>query len=264
MRTARALVVGLVVLAGCGGRSSLDMPEVIRVLPDGALWVASKGTGAADGGELADGGDASELAEDGAADAALADGALIVDAAPLMDVAADRAPPDAAAVPDATEDALGDAAENGGDASSDATVGDAAILDAGPDADAATVQPIACGAATCNAATEECCLGLGGGAASTCAPIGGCTGGVPLSCSGSASCTAGDVCCLTLGAQGPTATCQPTCNAGVVPSIRLCGSNADCATGERCRPTAIGIAVCVARRGAIGGGGAGGPGAPGH
>jgi hypothetical protein len=223
MRTSRALSIGVLVLIGCGGRSSLDSSSVVYVLPDGSVVVArGDGGGAADGAQVAEGGAPAEASDSSAADAG-----------PTGDAKTDAlAPFDASSAADAT------------------TSSDAAPADDSAVPDAATPRTIRCGATTCNANTEQCCVELGGG--TTCSAIGACAGGVPLSCSGSESCGAGDVCCLTADPAGATSTCRATCNGGGAGGVELCSSDADCATGDRCRRTVAGISVCTRAAGAPG------------
>ncbi len=129
-------------------------------------------------------------------------------------------------------------------------------VDSGP-------KPITCGSATCDSATQECCVATGGpgGATASCKTKGTCSGGVTLSCSSGAACPTGQVCCLTVGTTGGSAKCATTCGTGPTPggggSTRLCTSDTECPSGQRCQPIGLGIRACVPS-----GPGGGGPGTP--
>jgi hypothetical protein len=125
----------------------------------------------------------------------------------------------------------------------------------------------ACGASSCTAGVEECCVsasGGGGGAAEACVAKGACAGAgkAALSCSGTASCGAGDVCCLDVTGGGgggliATATCKASCTgSGGGRPQQLCASNSECKSGN-CQATQLsGVKVCA--NGGGGGGGGGG------
>jgi hypothetical protein len=241
-----ALALGALVWIGCGGRSSLDGPEIIRILPDGAILVG-EGEGAGRSGVDA----ATNAAGSSDAEAARVDGAGTRDGA-SSDAAMGGAMRPDAGIRDAATVSDGAAARDSA-VSADGAIGpDGAPGDAGS-------RTIACGATACDATREECCAQGGG---SSCTAIGACTGGIPLSCSSGASCATGDVCCLALGRAGPTSTCAANCGA-VGAGAQLCASNSECAPREQCRAALAGLSIC--QPAAAGGGvGPGAPGAPGH
>jgi hypothetical protein len=100
---------------------------------------------------------------------------------------------------------------------------------------------IACGATSCDSATQVCCAN---GNARTCTSAAGCRGEI-LACSGSNSCpTATDVCCAeaAAGRAGTiTAKCEATCPKG---SQQFCTTNADCAAADICRRLSADYNVC--------------------
>lgn len=107
---------------------------------------------------------------------------------------------------------------------------------------------IKCGMETCNAATQDCCVGLSG---AKCVAIGGCGGGSAFLCSDSVSCPSGQVCCAER--LGGGAQCQMGCM-GVV----LCATDAECSADQRCVTGLGGVRVC--RRMMSGGTDGGSPG----
>ncbi|MBI2395639.1 MAG: hypothetical protein HYV09_39100 [Deltaproteobacteria bacterium] len=118
----------------------------------------------------------------------------------------------------------------------DAAGGDAVVVDTAP-------APITCGTASCDAATQECCLAIAGGGSMSCTAKGACSGGVTLACTRSADCASGEVCCFrATGGTSAGAKCQADCTGRG--AIRLCTTDADCATGERCRSTPTGVGGC--------------------
>ena len=145
-----------------------------------------------------------------------------------------------------------------------------------------STAPIACGGASCDGATQECCITVGGGpggggstssaggpptdpTSATCTPKGKCGGDIALSCSSAASCTGGQVCCANLNADAPTAKCQPACGAGGGTggggggqggTAQLCASDKECPKGRTCQDSQAGFKFC--RRPGGGGGGGGG------
>jgi hypothetical protein len=128
-----------------------------------------------------------------------------------------------------------------------------------PNGDTGAAKTIECGQATCNAGTQDCCLGP----PPVCGTKGTCTGS-SLSCSGTASCPTGEVCCASVeradggrdggaeggggGAQTIHAACAAMCPKG---DVRLCVDVADCPQGDECRRGPDGVKVC--RRAADGG-----------
>jgi hypothetical protein len=99
--------------------------------------------------------------------------------------------------------------------------------------------PIQCGQATCDSATQDCCLG--GGTGRTCVTKGTCTTST-LSCTSAANCP-GAICCGSIqqrpdGGFGVTvsATCQASCSAPG--EVQLCEQNSECASGE-CRDSIL-------------------------
>lgn len=106
--------------------------------------------------------------------------------------------------------------------------------------DGGTVEPertISCGMDKCSAATEDCCISGGAGAA--CRPRGSCTRGVALSCSSTASCATGQVCCFRASGMGGAATCTTTCSGGRE-TFRLCETDSECNAGTTCRGVGFG------------------------
>lgn len=113
--------------------------------------------------------------------------------------------------------------------------------DAGPPpVDAATPPgPIACGASSCDSATQTCCIQQGG---ATCIAKGATCQGGALACSSASSCGAGEVCCASLGgAGGGGAACRTTCGPT---GIQLCDSDAECTAPETCQPAVLGLKTC--------------------
>jgi hypothetical protein len=108
------------------------------------------------------------------------------------------------------------------DTTTDSSTTDTATVDT-----AAETRPtgsIKCGMGSCNAASEECCVGLSG---TKCVMIGGCGGGTPFSCSDNSVCKTGEVCCamsLTSGSK-----CATSCTGYV-----LCATDAECTDGKKC------------------------------
>ena len=154
---------------------------------------------------------------------------------------------------------------------------------------------IRCGTASCNLATEECCIdtnagpgGSGPSGGSSCTPKGKCTG-VALACTAAANCSNGQVCCASADPRTPVASCQPSCDGGGTSTsggpggpgdpgndpgdgpnegpggdqggfgdtVQLCATDAECARGRRCQQTPLGFGVCLGR--GRGGGGSSGP-----
>jgi hypothetical protein len=117
--------------------------------------------------------------------------------------------------------------------------------------------PIACGASTCDAASQQCCVmggGLGGGPggppSGMCVPTGKCAGDVTLSCSSAVSCTMGNVCCINLNADMPTSMCQASCGGGGGGGgnggrVQLCESDKECTNGRSCREIPDGVKICM-------------------
>ncbi|HEY3352429.1 MAG TPA: hypothetical protein VGQ83_04205 [Polyangia bacterium] len=120
-------------------------------------------------------------------------------------------------------------------------------IDAAPAADAPVVPPaddaapqpqqdtgatpgvIPCGSTTCDVATQECCIGPGGG---TCIARGAQCQGLPASCDGPEDCAGGTpVCCAQLmgGGRGVQCTAANDCN-----GQRLCRVDGDCGANARC------------------------------
>ena len=104
----------------------------------------------------------------------------------------------------------------------DSSTTDTATTDTG--AETRMGGSIKCGMGNCNAASEECCVGLAG---TKCVAIGGCGGGTPFACSDNSACKTGDVCCaesLTSGSK-----CATTCTGYV-----LCSGDGECKDGKKC------------------------------
>lgn len=250
MKKLLALSIVALVSAACGGRSSLQSTEVVYLYADGS----AAGTGTADAGgfvaHLLDGGSVLVLPDggeiplppggqegpDAGSIAQLPDGGLVLVA---PDGGTEPVLPDGGVVVD------------GGMIPSDA--GRDAMADAA--ADAGAVGLIACGTASCRAATQECCIQFGGagGATPTCTARGACMG-LPLSCTSSANCAGGGVCCLSFGGMAAGASCRATCGGGGPGGgLAVCTSNAGCNAGSRCLAIPLGVSICVPR--AMGGGG---------
>ncbi len=101
-----------------------------------------------------------------------------------------------------------------------------------------SVAVISCGTASCNAASQECCVTQGGAA---CIAKGDdCQGGT-LSCSGKASCAGASVCCAQFNGSTGGASCQPSCAPG---TIQLCGTNAECTAPATCQAVFGGFKTC--------------------
>ena len=135
---------------------------------------------------------------------------------------------------------LDDWRADGGETDSAVVVTDTASINV----DTATVEPsrtIRCGSAECNAATQDCCLGPGGG---TCAGRGACMRGASLSCSSAASCPSGNVCCFRFSGMSGKSTCDSTCSGRG--SFQLCDSDSECSGGTRCRDGMLvpGVKTC--------------------
>ncbi|MEO7094388.1 MAG: hypothetical protein ABI175_14120 [Polyangiales bacterium] len=114
-----------------------------------------------------------------------------------------------------------------------------------PPADGGAPGRITCGATTCDAAKQDCCIAFGGGGGSTCIAKGGTCSGAALSCSSAASCKAGEVCCSKRSASGAiSSVCEATKCAGTEPQI--CATDAECPTGTRCRDAVGGFKTCRA------------------
>ncbi|HEY2900758.1 MAG TPA: hypothetical protein VGL59_09300 [Polyangia bacterium] len=119
---------------------------------------------------------------------------------------------------------------------------------------------IACGAMTCQASTEACCLQMNNNTRSeTCIKAGAiCPGGPSIGCLGG-DCGAGNVCCASLLGLSTMCAAPQQCANGL--SAVLCGVDSDCpAARSHCCQTA-GISTCSAA--ACGGGGGPGGGGPG-
>jgi hypothetical protein len=121
----------------------------------------------------------------------------------------------------------------------DATVG----VDGSPSGGNGTIT---CGGETCDAATQDCCVGTGG---ASCGAKGSCSGGGTLSCSSSSSCTGGQKCCGGFSGQSFSASCEDSCGSGLG-SVQLCESDTECASGK-CQDGIGGIKYCG--NGGIGG-----------
>lgn len=232
-------------LVGCGARTAFDdLPVDDAALGDGAVDASTDSTfdtGLADTG--IPGEDAVVVEDISFPDAIVSDSAV----PPPFD---SGVPPTDSAVPPTDS---GVPPTDSGVPPTDTGV------DSGP-------KPITCGSATCDSATQECCVATGGpgGATASCKTKGTCSGGVTLSCSSGAACPTGQVCCLTIGTTGGSAKCASTCGSGPTPggggSARLCTSDAECPTGQRCQPIGLGIRACLPS--GPGGGPGGGPGTP--
>ena len=127
-----------------------------------------------------------------------------------------------------------------------------------------TKTTIACGASTCSAPAQECCVtastggssgasgsSSGGGSSGspgvgeTCVAKGKCNGDLALSCSSSASCTGGQLCCVDTngGVGATTATCEATCPTTGGRPIQLCATDAECKAGT-CKASQYGLKIC--------------------
>jgi hypothetical protein len=105
-----------------------------------------------------------------------------------------------------------------------------------------------CGQTSCDAASQDCCLGAG--ATGACATKATCTGS-SLACSGTASCPAGNICCVSVvrmdaGADGGSnatihSQCLASCPKG---ETQLCAESAECPSGDECARGASGLKEC--------------------
>lgn len=94
--------------------------------------------------------------------------------------------------------------------------------DTGGTADAPpSTSMIACGAASCDSKTQECCITGGIG---SCVSKGAACGGVRYGCTSVDTCASGQVCC-TSGAGSGGASCAASASC---PTATTCKSNADC------------------------------------
>ena len=112
--------------------------------------------------------------------------------------------------------------------------------------DGGTSGTIPCGATTCSAATDQCCVQIGGGISAACSPKGVPCPGVSVACSSAANCSTGESCCLALGLGGGGAVCQSACTPGLGGLIiQLCSTTAECPAGQVCTATAaFGFRAC--------------------
>lgn len=144
-----------------------------------------------------------------------------------------------------TSGASGRSSGGSGSPSGSGSTGEGGASGGGPDAEQpaeAGALSIACGLASCNPATDVCCITTGG--ASSCSTAATCRGQV-LTCSGSESCTGGDVCCGQLQASGSlTTSCAPACASG---DVRICSNGSDCK--GPCRQGAAGYGTCASTPG---------------
>jgi len=122
---------------------------------------------------------------------------------------------------------------------------DASPVDAGGPTDGGGAGTIDCGMMTCNAATEQCCLGGGpGGGTATCIAIGDTCMGVASDCDGPEDCGAGQVCCASRDSSGGFgARCADSCGGGgtIGGGFELCHDAMDCSDrADMCCPLAFG------------------------
>jgi hypothetical protein len=105
--------------------------------------------------------------------------------------------------------------------------GGAADSGSGGGADAATgTGTIECGDDTCDAETEECCVGEGG---QTCVPLDSCETQT-FTCDGPEDCGEQVCCAAQGGGEGGTGCADPgTCGGSVI-----CRSTEDCPDGQEC------------------------------
>jgi hypothetical protein len=114
--------------------------------------------------------------------------------------------------------------------------------------------PIPCGATSCTAGTQTCCIQrMNGRPRGTCIPSTAvCSSGFSVSCIDSSACGAGQVCCEDV-LQTSTACSDPeTCIRA--PGVILCSANGDCpAFAAHCCQTEAG-GICAAQTCPAGGG----------
>jgi hypothetical protein len=122
--------------------------------------------------------------------------------------------------------------------------------DAAPAPDSGPAEPgICCDPACetrCDLGTQECCIDVGAGGASSCVEAGACETGVTAACDGPEDCDGGGICCVagTVGLGGGTetdiaATCADSCEyavelTGGAIQTTACHSPSDCAEGRSC------------------------------
>lgn len=105
---------------------------------------------------------------------------------------------------------------------------------------------VTCGGDKCDAATESCCVSVGGFACI--ANTRACNGAV-LDCTSADDCAGGAVCCLTFTSPtGSASVCKDRCSGMNQDSERqLCSTDAECMGNRRCVPTVFGVSVCTRR-----------------
>lgn len=124
----------------------------------------------------------------------------------------------------------------GGDGATDGSTdaggdgGDASVSDAGSDgaADSGAGPTITCGATTCSAGTQVCCIALDGTESCAAAGLAACGAGVERRCDDRSDCAPNELCCATLGALYVGGTCQTACGAR-----QLCKATAECANAAQ-------------------------------
>jgi len=122
------------------------------------------------------------------------------------------------------------------------------IVGGAPDGGASPGPTISCGAQTCDASTQTCCVGLTG---LSCIANNKTCNGVPFGCTNSADCDGNGVCCLSVaGGVMISSSCEASCNgAGPNGGLQLCASDAECAPPNRnCRQTPLGLGFCAPGR----------------
>ena len=134
--------------------------------------------------------------------------------------------------------------QDGGVVVIDATV---PIADASPPppTDGGTfVGTIQCGTASCDAATQTCCVTFSGQSLNeTCTAQGQCKNGASFDCSSAASCPPNEVCCASFTQTQQGASCAPACQGGFQ-NPQICATSAECPNGQTCQSSPFGFKVC--------------------
>lgn len=198
----------------------------------GSTWIVVAGTIAACAARTADdvpvsvastAGDTNAPAPDAAAeDATAAHDATVVDASVI----------------DTDMDAGGDSDGADGDAAPDADLSD--VLDAGAPL-VSTPLAIVCGAESCDASTDQCCVESTFVLATSsytvtesCAARNECVSAVALDCDEQADCATGWACCGAFQQRQLGARCLPIGTCAINGAVQLCGQPDDCPSGVTC------------------------------
>ncbi len=90
-----------------------------------------------------------------------------------------------------------------------------------------------CGATSCDATTEDCCVDTRNGS-STCGAKGSCTGKAGLGCDEAGDCATGEVCCFSASGATPTGALCQTGPCGFGDYSQSCRSDSECAGSGQC------------------------------